>query len=453
MLPANLSSIIDQVGKDKGLDKDVLVEAIEAALITAARRKLGATREIEAHFNTDTGEIELHEFKTVVEDVTDPASQVSLAEARELDPESQIGDTLGYQVKSEDLGRIAAQTAKQVIIQRMREAEREMVYDEYHDRSGELVTGIARRFEKGNIIVDLGRAEAILPYREMGPRDNYRPGDRVQALLLEVDRERRGPLIVLSRANPQLVVRLFEQEVPEIAEGIVRIEAVAREPGSRTKIAVSSRDSDVDPVGACVGVKGSRVQNVVQELRSEKIDIVPYSPEPARFVCNALAPAEVSRVLIDETNNLMEVIVPDDQLSLAIGRKGQNVRLAHQLSGWKLDIISESRVAEIRARAMTSLAFLDGANETVTALLYEAGFRGTEDVASASLDELLDVPGLSPETAARLLNSAPKAVEAEKEWLKTAEAEAAAAVAAGADGNTASGEAPADDHSGITAAE
>jgi N utilization substance protein A len=308
--------------------------------------------------------------------------------------DEQYGDVLGLKTFRRGFGRIAAQTAKQVLLQRTRDVERENVFNEYKDRKGEIVTGIARRLERGNLIVDLGRAEAVLPVREQVPREVYRPGDRVQAFVLDVLREAKGPQIILSRASVNLLTKLFEMEVPEIAEGIVVIEAAAREPGRRSKIAVSSRDGDVDPVGACVGIKGSRVQAVVQELRGEKIDIVEFDEDPARFVCAALAPAEVSRVIIDEANHAMEIIVPDDQLSLAIGRSGQNVRLAWQLTGWKLDINSESRVKEMREFASRSLGSLPGVNEMLVETLYAHGFRMAKDVADANPDMLSQIPGI-----------------------------------------------------------
>ncbi|UCE87742.1 MAG: transcription termination/antitermination protein NusA, partial [Deltaproteobacteria bacterium] len=334
---------IDQVAKDKGIDRSVIIGALEEAMVQAARRKLGLEKEVEARFNDELGEIELFEFREVVEQVEDESSQIGLEQAHQFDAEAQIGDEIGIKMDTTDFGRIVAQTAKQVIIQRVRDAERDIVYDEYKDRKGDVVNGIVRRFEKGAIIVDLGRAEAILPVKEQVPRENYRPGDRVRAYVLDVNKATRGPQIVLSRACIEMLTKLFEQEVPEMYEGIVTIESCAREPGGRSKIAVASRDSDVDPVGACVGMKGSRVQAVVQELRGERIDIVPWSPDPARYVCSALSPAQVSKVIIDESEKSMDVIVPDDQLSLAIGRRGQNVRLAVQLTGWKIDIKSESK--------------------------------------------------------------------------------------------------------------
>jgi N utilization substance protein A len=342
----NLNHIIDQVVKDKGIDRDVLIDALESAVLSAANKKFRNTRDLEAHFNPEIGEVEVFEFVTVVDEVVDSYKEIDINEAREVDPDVEIGDSLGMMMDAGSFSRIAAQTAKQVIIQKVREAEREGIYNEFSDRVGEVVNGIVRRYERGDLIVDLGRAEALLPSREQVPRENYRQSDRVRAYISEVKLSAKGPQIILSRTHPGLLISLFTSEVPEIAEGIVEIKAAVREPGSRAKMAVLSHDPDVDPVGACVGMRGSRVQNVVTELRGERIDIIPWTHDPARFACAALAPAEVSRVYIDDEDQAMEIIVPDDQLSLAIGKKGQNVRLAAKLIGWKIDIKSESRAQE-----------------------------------------------------------------------------------------------------------
>jgi len=339
----DLNRVIEQVGKDKGISKEILVEAIEAAMLTASRKRFGVKKDIEAQFNPELGEVELFQFQTVVEEVEDPDTEISMKDAIELDPDAELGDSLGSKLPSSEFGRIAAQTAKQVIIQRVRDAERDMIYNEYKDRKGELISGYVRRFERGNIIVDLGKTEGMMPYKEQIPRESFRPGDRVRCYVSDVRSETKGPQVILSRVHPDFLIKLFTLEVPEIYEGIVEIKGAAREPGSRAKIAVVSNDSQVDPVGACVGMKGSRVQSVVQELRGEKIDIVPFDDEIAKYVCNALAPAEISRVVIDESERSCEVIVPDDQLSLAIGRRGQNVRLAAQLLSWGIDITSESK--------------------------------------------------------------------------------------------------------------
>lgn len=418
----SLHTIIEQVSKEKGIAASVLIETMEQAILTAAKRTFGLTRDLEAHFNADTGNVDLFQYMKVVEVVEDPEREIASEDARRHGLEAELDESLGFQIfylesdgekaRQQDrdfgevlrmkqhrqgFGRIAAQTAKQVIIQRVRDAERDIVFNEFKERRGEIITGVVRRFERGsNIIVDLdGKTEAILPQREQTPRESYRPGDRIVALLKDIDREARGPQVILSRTDVGLLVKLFEKEVPEIYEGIVKIVAAAREPGARSKIAVTSRDSDVDPVGACVGMKGSRVQAVVQELRGEKIDIVPFDRDPARFVCNAIAPAEVGRVIIDEANNTMELVVPDVKLSLAIGRRGQNVRLASQLSGWKLDIISESRFRQIEDQALEQLQMVPGVNEALAKSLYRAGFRTVDEIAEAQDEELVTIEGVS----------------------------------------------------------
>jgi N utilization substance protein A len=425
---ATLNMTLDMVAKEKDIPREVLVSAIESAIETAAHRVFGPGRELEAVFNTESGHVELFQYMQVVEEVEVPETDVSLERSKAIDEGAALGDELGIQIFYLDsdmdrasqqdalysdvlgikqalktFGRIAAQTAKQVIIQRVREAERAQIFEEYRDRQGEIVTGIARRFERGHVIVELGRAEAILPNREQMHRESYRAGDRVQAFVKEIRADARGPQIVLSRTDPGLIFKLFEMEVPEIYEGIVRIVAVAREAGERTKIAVASRDSDVDPVGACVGMKGSRVQAVVQELRGEKIDIVPYSDEIATFVCNAIAPAEVARVLIDEKNETIELVVPDDQLSLAIGRRGQNVRLASQLVGWKVDINSESKVDELKDELRVFLAkHLSSFTVSQTEAMFKLGFHSAENIVNADASELTSIPDMSNDDAEAL---------------------------------------------------
>ncbi len=401
-----LTRIIEQVSKEKGISSDSLRETIEQAMVAAARKVYGQTKDIEAQYNPETDEVDLYEYKTVVDEVEDPDCEISLDDARQLDAGSIVGEELGFKMEMEEFGRIAAQTAKQVIIQRVRDSEREKVHDAYKDRVGELITGIVRRFEKGAIIVDLGKAEAVIPSREQVHTESYRQGDRIQAYILEVARQARGAQIVLSRTHPGLLVKLFEMEVPEIYEGIVTIEAAVREPGQRAKIAVSSRDSDVDPVGACVGMKGSRVQAVVHELRGEKIDIIPYSMDPARFVCSAISPAIVTKVILDEDTRTMELIVPDDMLSLAIGRRGQNVRLAAQLTGWKIDIHSETRIREMNDHARSELALIDALNEDHRELLIRYGFRTIEDVADAEPDDLMDTLQISEQITEAVLEQA-----------------------------------------------
>lgn len=358
----NLKNTIDSIVKEKGIDKQVVLEALEQAVLSAANKKYRNTRDLEAHFNEEVGEVELFEFVTVVDEVTDSYKEIDLGEAREVDPDVEIGDSLGMKMDASDFTRIAAQTAKQVIIQKVREAERETIYNEFISRKGELINGIVRRYEKGDLIVDLGRAEAVLPHTEQAPREVYRQGDRIKALITKIEMTGKGPQIILSRTNPLVLAELFEAEVPEIAEGVVEIKGVVRETGSRSKIAVYSHDNNVDPVGACVGMRGARVQNVVSELRGEKIDIIPWSDDIARFACNALAPAVVSKIYIVEGTKSMEIIVADDQLSLAIGKRGQNVRLAARLTGWKIDIKSETRAAEAE---MLEYASFDGSDDEV----------------------------------------------------------------------------------------
>ncbi len=437
----NLKREIDQIAKDKGIDSKEITGALEEAMRQAARRRFGQDKEIEARYNDEIGEVELFEFREVVEEITDPETQILITEARrDYDPEVEVGDEIGVKLDTSDFGRILAQAAKQVIIQRLRDAERDNTFDEYRDRQGEVVNGIVRRFEKGSIIVDLGRAEAIIPPKEQVPRESYRPGDRVRAYVLEVNKNAKGPQIVLSRASINFLVKLFEQEVPEMYEKIVSIESAAREPGGRSKIAVVSRDSDVDPVGACVGMKGSRVQAVVQELRGERIDIVAWSPDTARYVCSALSPAQVSKVIIDEQEKAIDVIVPDDQLSLAIGRRGQNVRLAVQLTGWKIDIKSETKMREIADWLSKAVSVVDGCGDPEADLLLQQGILSLEDLANCNSDVLTALPGIDEAGAGRIKQQARELVrvkaaeeerraqeDAARELQKRMEAEAASA--------------------------
>ena len=421
-----LSRIIDQVVKDKGISREVVIDTLEKALVSAARRKYGAECEIEAQFNAESGEIELFEFKTVVDASSARVGEIQIDEARVHDPDVEIDDQIGLKLDTAGFGRIAAQTAKQVIIQEVRSAERQMIYDEYKDRKGEIVHGVVRRIEKGSLIVDLGRAEAIVYRKEQVPREMYRVNERIRAYVLDVLKEARGPQIILSRACTEFLTKLFEQEVPEIYEGIVRIEAAAREPGARAKIAVASRDSDVDPVGACVGMRGSRVQAVVQELRGEKIDIVPWSDDPVRYVVSALAPAQVVRIMVDDHNQSMDVIVPDDQLSLAIGKKGQNVRLAVQLSRWQIDIKSESLMLEVQDELAAALGVVEGLGEYEAKILLDQGVASLEELSSVEDELLTTLPGVNAEGAAAIRQRA-TALYAEKLRRQREEAERAAA--------------------------
>ena len=425
----DLNRVIEQVSKEKGIDKTILISALETAMVSAAKKKFGHQRKIEAQFNPEIGEVELFEAKTVVDTVQDEAIEITLSEARDtLDPDAQVGDELLCKLDSSLFGRIAAQAAKQNIVQRLRDAEREIIYNEFKGREGQLVNGIVQRFEKRNIIVNLGRTDAILPEKEQVPRERYRQGDRIRAYIVSVEITSRGPQIVLSRTHPGMLIQLFAQEVPEIYEGIVEVKGAAREPGGRAKIAVVSHDPDVDPVGACVGMKGTRVQSVVQELRGEKIDIVHWIPDQAEYVCRALAPAKVSKIIIDDDDHTMEVIVPDDQLSLAIGKKGQNVRLASRLTNWRIDVRSEAEAEEETRRARQSISSIPGIGDFATELLYQAGFKSAEDIADSELEEILDVDGISKEKAEALYASAKQYV-AEKRAREAAEAAQSAASA------------------------
>jgi N utilization substance protein A len=403
----DLNRVIEQVSKEKGIDKSILISALENAMISAAKKTFGHQRKIEAQFNPEIGEVEIFEAKTVVETVADPATEITLSEAKEnFDPDAEMGDELLSKLDSSLFGRIAAQAAKQNIVQRVRDAEREIIYNEFKGREGQLVNGIVQRFEKRNIIVNLGRTDAILPEKEQVPRERYRQGDRIRAYIVSVEITGRGPQIILSRTHPGMLTQLFAQEVPEIYEAIVEIKGAAREPGGRAKIAVISHDPDVDPVGACVGMKGTRVQAVVQELRGEKIDIVHWIPDQAEYVCRALAPAKVSKIIIDDDEHSMVVVVPDDQLSLAIGRKGQNVRLAARLTGWRIDVCSEADAEEETRKARQSIGAIPGINDIVAELLYQEGFKSAEDIAASELEDILDVEGVSKEKAEALHKSA-----------------------------------------------
>jgi N utilization substance protein A len=415
---SNISKIMDALGKDKGIEKDVVINAVQQGLLAAARKKYGTYREIEAQYNEETGEVELYEFKEVVndEDFIDEEVEIKMSEAINLDPDAQIGDAIGIKLDMSDLGRISAQVAKQIITQNVRDAEREIIFAEFEQRKGEIASGIARRVERNAIVVDLGRTEAYIPYREQIPGEVYKPGDRIQGYISEVRQTTRGPQIIMSRADSNYLLKLFENEVPEIEDGIVELIGAAREPGQRAKMSVRGLDPTVDPVGACVGVKGSRVQNVVQELSGEKIDIVPFQEDIALFVCNALQPAEISKVFMDEENHEMEVVVPDDQLSLAIGKRGMNVRLASKLTGWKLDILSESDAAARTANSIFNLMRIDGMSETMAQSLFQSGFGSLELLSQSEPEVVMLAPGFEdPDKASELIEKAKVAYEA---WLK-----------------------------------
>jgi transcription termination/antitermination protein NusA len=415
-----LLQIADAVAREKAIDRRIVLGAMEDAIAKAARSRYGSETEVRAEIDPKSGELHLSRHMLVVETVENPAMQISLDDARRRHPAAQIGDTIADPLPPLEYGRIAAQSAKQVIVQKVREAERDRQYDEYKDRIGDIVNGIVKRVEYGNVVVDLGRGEAIVRRDEMLPREVFRNGDRIRAYIYDVRREQRGPQIFLSRTHPQFMSKLFTQEVPEIYDGIVEVKAVARDPGSRAKIAVVSRDSSVDPVGACVGMRGSRVQAVVNELQGEKIDIIPWSIDIATFVVNALAPAEVAKVVLDEERERIEVVVPDQQLSLAIGRRGQNVRLASQLTGWDIDILTEQEESERRQAEFENRTrmFIDSLNvdEVIGQLLASEGFNSVEELAMVDVKEIAGIEGFDEDTAAELQNRA-------SEYLAKIEAE------------------------------
>jgi N utilization substance protein A len=401
-----LLQIADAVAREKSIDRRIVITAMEDAIAKAARSRYGSETEVHADIDAKTGELRLARHMVVVEAVENPSNQISVEDARKHHPAAQVGDTIADTLPPLEYGRIAAQSAKQVIVQKVREAERDRQYDEYKDRIGDIVNGVVKRVEYGNVVVDLGRGEAIVRRDEMLPRETMRNGDRIRAFIYDVRREARGPQIFLSRTHPQFMAKLFAQEVPEIYDGIVEVKAVARDPGSRAKIAVISRDSSVDPVGACVGMRGSRVQAVVNELQGEKIDIIPWSQDTATFVVNALAPAEVAKVVLDEDRQRIEVVVPDQQLSLAIGRRGQNVRLASQLTDWDIDILTEQEESERRQAEFEkrTKVFMDALNvdEVVGQLLASEGFTSVEELAYVEQKELAGIEGFDEDTANEL---------------------------------------------------
>jgi N utilization substance protein A len=409
-----LKRLIDQVSREKGIDRQTLIHTLEEAIKSAIKKKYGGKLDLDVTFNEEFGELEAFLFKEVVEKVTDPEKQISLEDARHMDPESEVGDELGIRMDTETLGRIAAQSAKQVIIQKMKDAEREVVYEEFKGRKGDIVHGIVQRADKSGVIVNLGQTEAILPPKEQIPREIFRQGDRIRSFVLEVKKISKGPQVILSRTHPHFLIQLFHFEVPEIGDGVVSIINAAREPGSRAKIAVISRNPDVDPVGACVGMKGSRVQNVVQELRGEKIDIVPWNMDPAKFVVNALAPAIISKVIIDQANRSMEVIVHDDQLSLAIGKRGQNVRLASKLTNWRIDVKGESRYTRQKQAGYQSLLRLAGLTEEMADRLYDGGITSLEEFVQGTLAELEELTHISQPTLETMIEEAKALLDREE---------------------------------------
>ncbi len=401
-----LLQIADAVAREKSISREIVLNSMEDALQKAARSRYGQETEIRVEINQRTGEVRPSRLMLVVDQIESDATQILLVDARKRNPAAQVGDWIAETLPPFDFGRIAAQSAKQVIVQKVREAERDRQYQEYKDRIGEIVNGVVKRVEYGNVIIDLGRGEAIVRRDELIPREMFRPGDRVRAYVYDVRREQRGPQIFMSRTHPQFMAKLFAQEVPEIYDGIIEVKSVARDPGSRAKIAVISRDSSIDPVGACVGMRGSRVQAVVNELQGEKIDIIPWSADAATFIVNGLQPAEVVKVVLDEDSARIEVVVPDDQLSLAIGRRGQNVRLASQLTGWDIDILTEAEESERRQkefleRTNTFMQALD-VDEVVGQLLASEGFRSVEELAYVELAELASIEGFDEDTAGEI---------------------------------------------------
>jgi len=439
-----LIQVIDQISKEKGISREMVIEAVEAALVSAAKKKYGAQR-IAVQIDPKRGDIVMYAYKKVVPEVTNPDEEITLDDAVTLFPEAQLDGEVPLQVEFEGFGRIAAQTARQVIVQKVREAERDVVFKEFNDKIGQLVNGIVLRHEKGAYFIDLGKTEAVLPAREQVPRENYRRGDRLRAFVLEVKDTSKGPQVVLSRSHPDFVAKLFEMEVPEIYENIVEVKGVVREAGDRTKIAVASKESQVDPVGACVGMKGARVQAVVRELRGEKIDIIPWSEDPRIFIAKALSPAVVEKVGVTEEDRAALAVVADAQLSLAIGKKGQNVRLAAKLTGWKIDILSESEYeqerqkerdqeieaaiaeetrkmaeeteaaetleaehaeAEAEVKAVSDITNIEGVGQKTADQLREAGYDTIEKIASMSDEDILAVPGIGEKTAQKILLSA-----------------------------------------------
>ena len=402
--------VADAVAREKSIDREEVLEAMEQAIQKAGRAKYGHEKDIRATIDRKTGDVRLSRWTEAVETVENDETQIPVHIAKKFKPEIKIGEHLVDPLPPIDFGRIAAQTAKQVIVQRVREYERKRQYEEYKDRVGEIINGVVKRTEYGNLMVELGRAEALLRRDELIPRESFRNGDRVRAYIYDVREEPRGPQIFLSRTHPGFLAKLFAQEVPEIYDGIIEIKAVARDPGSRAKMAVISRDSSIDPVGACVGMRGSRVQAVVQELQGEKIDIIPWSPQAATFVVNALAPAEVTKVVMDEEAGRVEVVVPDEQLSLAIGRRGQNVRLASQLTRWDIDILteaeeSERRQEEFRRRSGLFVEALD-VDDVIAGLLVTEGFSTVEELAFTPEDELAAIEGFDENIAAELIRRA-----------------------------------------------
>jgi N utilization substance protein A len=420
---SELAKVIDTLSKDRGIEKNIVIKAIEQAFLVTARKKFGIQGEYETKYNLNDDDIEIYQYKNVVEDVRDPIMEITLGDAKGLDEDVEVGDQLGIRIENPNFTRVDVQTARQIIFQKVRDAEREILFSEFKHREGDLITGIARRYERGNIIVDLGKADAILSRREIIPGENFKPGDRIQAFLTEVVMSNRGPEIRLSRTSPMFLVKLFELEVPEIQDGTIEIKSAAREPGSRAKIAVISVDKEIDPVGACVGMKGSRVQNVVEELQGEKIDIVKYYDEIETFATAALAPSEITNIMLDGSDQTMDVVVEEDQLSLAIGRRGQNVRLAAMLTGWNINIISKTKLQEKINRSVEILSQVDAITDAMAQVLVQSGVTAIGDLVAQSPEELASLVECSSEEAAAMIKSATDAIDAGTIELQSSEEE------------------------------
>ncbi len=423
-----LVQAIEQVGREKGIDRSVLIDAVGAAILSASRKTLGSSMDLRIRFDDQSGKFQLFSVRRIVEAPVNFRMEISLPEAVKIDPNAMVGGQVEVEVEPQAFGRIAAQTAKQVIIQRVREAERNCLYKSFKAREGELITGVVQRIVRGNIVVDLGKTEALVPEREQLPNEEYRPKDRIRAYIVEVRKTSKGSQIILSRTHPGFLIKLFEMEVPEINERIVEIKAAAREPGERAKIAVASKDANVDPVGACVGFRGVRVQSIVKELQGEKIDIIPWKANPAEFITHALGPAEVSQVTVDEKGHTLNVVVPDDQLSLSIGKKGRNARLASKLVGWKVDIRSQSEVAkeaekrkELQRKQLSLLLALPGVGEKMAERLAEAGFDSLEKISLASPEALSAVKGIGEKRAEKLIPASLELLASERKSKEAGE--------------------------------
>lgn len=411
---SNLSRVIGQVSKEKGVSESAVVGSIVQGVLSAVRKKYGTYRDIEVKYNDKEGELELFEFKKIVKDdeFEDELIEIKYSEAKDLDPSAHIGDQVGMRLELKDLGRIDAQAAKQIIIQNLRNIEHEIIFNEFEKRRGEITSGVVRRVDPGMIVVDLDKTEAYIPRREQIPGEQYKAGDRIQGYLLEVRQTTRGPQIIMSRTNEQYLIKLFENEVPEVSEGIVKIVAAAREPGQRAKMSVYSTDPAVHPVGSCVGIKGSRVQNITQELKGERVDVIIWENDPVQYICNALAPAKISKILMDEDEKSMQIIVPDDQLSLAIGKRGQNVRLAVKLTGWNLNLVSEEESKKTKKEALFNLSLIPSMTETKAQSLFQYGFNNVQQVAEAKPEGLKDVPEFEDlSVSENLINSAKELLE------------------------------------------